>query len=226
MEGGVKPRTRMKLAAVQEALPWLLHAAVTTLWVSLAGIALGQVFGGMICLCRVSDRPALARFGAAYVSFFRGVPLLVQLLLVYYFLPYLGLDVPPLAAAIASLGLASGAYSSEIYRGALNAIPPGQAEAARALGFRPLHVWGRILLPQALRLSTPALVNELILLLKASSLISVVGVTELTRTSHTLAAATYRPFEVYLTTAAIYLVLNLALAALGAAAERRLAAGG
>ena len=216
----------MKLSAVQDALPWLLHAAVTTLWSSLAGIVLGQVFGGLICLCRVSGRRALARFGALYVSFFRGVPLLVQLLLAYYFLPYAGIDVPPLIAAIGTLGLASGAYSSEIYRGALAAIPRGQAEAARALGFAPVHVWRRILLPQALRLSAPALVNELILLLKASSLISVVGVTELTRTSVTLSAATYRPFEVYLTTAAIYLAMNLVLAGLGAVAERRLAAGG
>jgi polar amino acid transport system permease protein len=219
-------RAAMKLAAVQEALPWLLHAAVTTLWISLAGIALGQILGGLICLCRVSRTPALARFGALYVSFFRGVPLLVQLLLVYYFLPYAGIDVPPLVAAIGTLGLASGAYSSEIYRGALNAIPRGQAESALALGFPPVSLWRRILLPQALRLSAPALVNELILLLKASSLISVVGVTELTRTSHTLAAATYRPFEVYLTTGAIYLAMNLVLAALGAVAERRLAAGG
>ena len=192
----------------------------------MAGIALGQVLGAAICLCRVAPGRALRRFGALYVSFFRGVPLLVQLLLVYYFLPYVGIDVPPLVAAIGTLGLASGAYSSEIYRGALNAIPRGQAEAAQALGFPRASVWLRILLPQALRISSPALVNELILLLKASSLISVVGVTELTRTSHTFAASTYRPFEIYLTTAAIYLAMNLALAALGAVAERRLAVGG
>ena len=216
----------MKLSAIQEALPWLLHVAVTTLWISVAGMILGQMLGGLICLCRVSRHRKLARFGSVYVSFFRGVPLLVQLLLVYDFLPYAGIDVPPLAAAIGTLGLASAAYSAEIYRGALTAIPRGQAEAAQALGFAPSHVWLRVLLPQALRLAAPALVNELILLLKASSLISVVGVTELTRTSHTLAAATYRPFEVYVTTGAIYLAMNLVLAALGALAERRLAAAG
>lgn len=216
----------MKLAAVQEALPWLLQAAVTTLWVSLAGMVLGQMLGGLVCLCRVSRSAVLRRAGALYVSFFRGVPLLVQLLLAYYFTPYIGLDVPARAAAIGMLGLASGAYSGEIYRGALGAIPHGQAEAAQALGFPAVSVWRRILLPQALRLSAPTLVNELILLLKASSLISAVGVTELTRTSHTLAASTYRPFEVYLTAALIYLAMNLALVGLGALAERRLAAGG
>lgn len=213
----------MKLQAALDALPYLVAAAWTTLWVSLAGIALGQVLGGLVLLCRVSGSRVLRRFGALYVSFFRGVPLLVQLLLVYYFLPYVGIDVPPLVAAIGSLGLASGAYVSEIFRGALNAVPHGQAEAAQALGFSSANVWRRIMLPQMLRISTPALVNELILLLKASSLISVVGVTELTRTSHTFAASTYRPFEIYITAALIYLAMNLVLAALGWSLERRLA---
>jgi polar amino acid transport system permease protein len=216
----------VKLQAALDALPYLLAAAGTTLWVSLAGIALGQVLGGAVLLLRVAPSRAARRVGAVYVSFFRGVPLLVQLLLVYYFLPYVGIDVPPLVAAIGTLGLASGAYVSEIFRGALNAIPRGQAEAAQALGFSPPSIWQRVLLPQMLRISVPAQVNELILLLKASSLISVVGVTELTRTSHTFAASTYRPFEVYLTAAAIYLAMNLVLAASGALLERRLAAAG
>jgi len=213
----------MKLQAALDALPYLLSAAVTTLWISLAGIALGQVLGGAVLLCRVARSPALRRAGALYVSFFRGVPLLVQLLLVYYFLPYVGVDVPPLVAAIGSLGLASGAYVSEIFRGALNAIPRGQAEAAQALGFPATALWRRILLPQAVRIATPALVNELILLLKASSLVFVVGIPELTRASHSFAASTYRPMEIYLTTAAIYLAMNLILAACGALLERRLA---
>jgi len=213
----------MKLAVVAEALPYLLQAAETTVWVSVAGMALGQVFGAAVCLCRLSHSAVLRRFGATYVSFFRGVPLLVQLLLVYYFLPYVGVDVPPLVAAVGSLGLASGAYVSEIFRGALNAVPRGQAEAAQALGFRPPALWGRILLPQAVRIATPALVNELILLLKASSLVSVVGVAELTRASHSFAATTYRPMEIYLTAAAIYLAMNLTLAACGALLERRFA---
>jgi polar amino acid transport system permease protein len=212
----------MKLQVALDALPFLLQAAWTTLWISLAGMLLGQMLGALVCLARISALRPLARFGAVYVSFFRGVPLLVQLLLVYYFLPYVGIDVPPLVAAIGSLGLASGAYVCEIFRGSLNAVPKGQAEAAVALGFPAPAIWRRILLPQMLRISLPPLVNELILLLKASSLVSVVGVTELTRSSHTWAATTYRPLEIYLTAAAIYLVMNLALALFGAAAERQL----
>ncbi len=215
----------MRLHAILHALPFLLRAAGTTLWVSLLGMALGQVLGAAVCLMRQSGVRGLERAGAAYVSFFRGVPLLVQLLLIYLFLPRVGLDVPPLVAAVAGLGLASGAYVSEIFRGALAAIPPGQWEAADALGMARARIWWRVLLPQMLRLSLPAEINELILLLKASSLISAIGVLELTRMAQAYAAETYRPLEMYVTAAAIYLVLNLGLAALGQFAERRIAYG-
>lgn len=213
------------MRVVLQALPFLLRAAGTTIWVSLLGMALGQVLGAAVCLLRRSGIGALERAGAIYVSFFRGVPLLVQLLLIYLFLPRLDLNVPPPVAAVTALGLSSGAYVSEIFRGALAAIPPGQAEAADALGMARARVWRRVLLPQVLRLSLPAEINELILLLKASSLISAIGVTELTRTAQSFAASTYRPLQMYVTAAAIYLALNLVLAALGQAAERRLAAG-
>jgi polar amino acid transport system permease protein len=215
----------MKWSVIFNALPYLLEAAGTTLWVSLLGMVLGQVLGAALCIGRVAGGRLLARFGALYVSFFRGVPLLVLLLLVYYLLPFVGLDVPPLVAAVSALGLSSAAYVSEIFRGSLNAVPRSQTEAAAALGFPPTAIWRRILLPQALRISLPALINELILLLKASSLISMVGVAELTRTGHSFAAATYRQMEIYLTVACIYLVMNLALAALGGLVERRLAHG-
>jgi polar amino acid transport system permease protein len=201
---------------------FLLHGVGMTLLCSALGIALGMVLAIAVCLCRLSKKRALRAFGAFYVSFFRGVPLLIQLLLIYYFLPLIGIDVPAMAAAIGALGLASGAYVSEIYRGALNAVPVGQSEAALSLGFSGPTIWRRILLPQAFRLSVPPLINELILLLKASSLISVVGVAELTRTSQTISASTYRPLEIYLAAAAIYLVINGCLALLGTALERRL----
>jgi polar amino acid transport system permease protein len=123
-------------------------------------------------MARLSGRPWLIRAGGAYISIFRGVPLLVQLLFVYYFLAKFGLDIP------------------EILRGALNAVASGQSEAAMALGYGPIELWRRILLPQALRISVPPLINEFILLLKASSLVSVVGIAELTRVSMNIASMT------------------------------------
>ena len=212
----------MKLQVVLNALPFLVAAAGTTLWVSLLGIALGLVIGIAICACRLSAKRPLMRIGAVYVSFFRGVPLLVQLLLIYDFLPLIGLNLPALVAAVGALGLASGAYVSEIFRGALGAVPRGQAEAALSLGFPGIAIWRRILLPQALRTALPPLLNEFILLLKASSLISVVGVAELTRVGMNIASATYRPLEIYLACGGLYLVLNGAIALAGSRLERRL----
>ena len=206
---------------ILNSLGYLTHAAGVTLALSLAGIVLGFLAGAAACIARVSGRPWAAALGAAYVSVFRGVPLLVQLLFIYYFLAELGFNVPALVAAIGGLSLASGAYQAEILRGALNAVPRGQSEAASALGLAPVDVWRRILLPQALRISIPPLINEFILLLKASSLVSVVGIAELTRVSMNIASMTYRPLEAYVGGGLFYLAINLCLAGLGVFAERR-----
>src|SRR6185437_15576284 len=215
----------MKPEVILHSFGYLTRAAGATIAVSFAGIVLGFAIGSAICAARVSRRPWLRRAGAVYVSVFRGVPLLVQLLFIYYFLAEYGIDVPAIVAAVGALALASAAYQAEILRGALNAVPRGQEEAAIAFGFSPLDTWWRILLPQALRISVPPLINEFILLLKASSLVSVVGIAELTRVSMNVASSTYRPLEAYVGGGLFYLVINLGLAALGNLAERRLAAG-
>ncbi len=147
----------------------------------------------------------------------------MQLLLCYYLLPVIGINVPALVAAVLTVGICSSAYVSEIWRGAIIALPPGQAEAATAIGMGPRDIWIRIILPQAVKISLPALVNEMILLVKASSLVSVVGILEVTRASQAQAATTFRPLEVYLAAACIYLVINLFLAALGRYLEHRMA---
>ncbi|RBP18392.1 amino acid ABC transporter membrane protein 1 (PAAT family) [Roseiarcus fermentans] len=215
----------MRFSVFSHSFGYLAHAAGVTLALSLAGIALGFVIGMAVCVARLSGKPWPERLGAAYVSVFRGVPLLVLLLFIYYFLATVGLDVPALVAAIGGLSLSSGAYQAEILRGALNAVPRGQGEAAVALGYGAVDRWRRILLPQAVRISVPPLINEFILLIKASSLVSVVGIAELTRVSMNIASMTYRPLEAYLAGGFFYLVINLTLAGLGSLAERRLARG-
>ena len=215
----------MKPQVILHSFGYLTQAAGVTIAVSFAGIAIGFAIGALICAARLSRRLWITRLGGAYVSVFRGVPLLVQLLFIYYFLAEFGVDVPAIAAAVGGLALSSAAYQAEILRGALNALPRGQAEAAVALGFTGLEIWRRILLPQALRISVPPLINEFILLLKASSLVSVVGIAELTRVSMNIASMTYRPLEAYVGGGLFYLAINLTLAGLGALAERRLAAG-
>ncbi|CAM5457568.1 polar amino acid transport system permease protein [Aquamicrobium terrae] len=201
----------------------LFWAARYTLLISGLGIALGLVIGALVCAAALSRMAWLRRFAALWVSFLRGVPLLVQLLLCYYLLPVIGINVPALVAAVLTVGICSSAYVSEIWRGAIIALPPGQAEAATAIGMGPRDIWTRIILPQAVKISLPALVNEMILLVKASSLVSVVGILEVTRASQAQAATTFRPLEVYLAAACIYLVINLFLAALGRYLEHRMA---
>lgn len=195
----------------------------STLIVSLLGIAIGLLVGALICAGALSLSKGLRRGAAVWISFFRGVPLMVQLLLMFYLLPVIGINVPPMVAAVLAVGLCSSAYVAEIWRGAINALPRGQAEAAVAIGMLPRAIWSRIILPQAVRLSLPALVNELILLVKASSLVSLVGIWEITRASQAEAGASYRPLETYVAAGCLYLVINLCLAALGRTLERRMA---
>ncbi|RFC69193.1 MULTISPECIES: amino acid ABC transporter permease [Mesorhizobium] len=199
----------------------LFWAARFTLLISVLGIALGLVVGALICAAALSRSRWLRWFAALWVSFLRGVPLLVQLLLAYYLLPVIGINVPAMVAAVVTVGICSSAYVSEIWRGAIIALPKGQTEAATAIGMHPRDIWIRIILPQAFRISLPALINELILLVKASSLVSVVGILEVTRASQAQAATTFRPLEVYIAAACIYLIINLCFAALGRYLEYR-----
>ncbi|QRF68694.1 amino acid ABC transporter permease [Ponticoccus alexandrii] len=201
----------------------MIGAARWTLLISISGIAIAIVLGTFICAARIGASKPLRMLSGLYISAFRGVPLLVQLLLFFYLLPRIGLDLPALHAAILAVGMCAAAYVAEILRSALQSIPSGQTEAAEALGISPFALWRRILIPQALRLGLPSLINELILLVKVSSLASVVGIGELTRVSQNIAGQTYRPLEIYLTAALIYFVINFVLAQLGRYAERRLA---
>ena len=222
LEGGT---VDFSFAIILKNLPYLLNAAGWTLLISLAGMAISIVLGIFVCAARISRQTLIRALAAVYVSFFRGVPLLVQLLIFYYMLPYVGLDLPAIGAAILAVGMCSAAYTAEILRGALQGIPRGQIEAADALGIAPGWLWVRILVPQALRIGMPSLINELILLVKVSSLASIVGVVELTRVAQNITGATYRPLEIYLAAAAGYLAINSVIALLGRLAEQRLKTG-
>ena len=206
-------------------LPYLLGAARWTILISVAGMAISLVWGVFICAARLSKGPILSNLARIYISFFRGVPLLVQLLMFYYMLPYIGLDLPAIQAAILAVGMCSAAYTAEILRGALQSIPAGQTEAAYALGIPAFSLWRRILVPQAVRIGLPSLINELILLVKVSSLASVVGIGELTRISQNITGETYRPLEIYIAAAAIYFVINWVLSLIGRLAEKKLQVG-
>ncbi len=205
----------MDWAFIAEAWPAYLRASVATILVSLAAIALGFVAGAAIAAAATVPSRAPRMVAATYISFFRGVPLLVQLLLAYYALPFIGLDIPAIVAAVGTLGLCCAAYMAEILRGGLATVPPGSVEAARLLGLSPAQTFLRIRLPIAAAAMRPAIVGEAIMIMKASSLISVVGILELTRASQALASSTFRPLEAYAMCGVFYLVINFGLMAAG-----------
>jgi polar amino acid transport system permease protein len=207
--------------------PWasvalLLLAAVATLVISCLAIALGFLIALPVCIARIGRNRIAASLAAFYVSFFRGVPLLVQLMVCYYALPSLGIELPSYAAAIIAMAVCTAAYQAENLRSGFLALPPGQAAAARAFGYSNRQVLFHILLPQALRLALPPVINEMIAMVKASSVISIVGIAELTRVSENIVARTQQPIGWYGLAALLYFLMNLGVAGLGRRSERRL----
>ncbi|RFC62200.1 amino acid ABC transporter permease [Fulvimarina endophytica] len=203
----------------------MLWAAGNTILLSAISILIGFVIGLMVCAAKVSANPFLRIPGTLYVSLFRGVPLLVQLLLIYNLLPAVGIMVPSVVAAVIGLSLCTAAYQAENLRGGFQSVPRGLLEAADMVGMSPWKQLVRIRAPIAFRLTLPALVNEAILILKASSLVSVVGVIELTRMAQNLSASSFRPLLFYSVAGAMYLVICWAVAGGGSIAERMLRTG-
>ncbi len=204
-------------------LPILLRAAVTTLWVTCASMALAVAWGLVLAVGRVYG-PAPARwFSVAYVEVFRGTPLLLQLYFIYFGLAQqLGWKLSAGAAAVLTLGLNYAANEAENYRAGLQAVPRGQTEAALALGMTPWLTFRRILLPQALRISLPSVTNDFIALFKDSSIVSVIGLIELTKEFLIRALDAGDYLGLGLMTAAIYFVMGWAASAAARAVERRL----
>lgn len=209
------------LSYTWSSLPRLLQGALVTLQVSAGAMALGLALAMLLTLLRVSgSRPARALVWGC-IGYVRGTPLLVQILLTFYLLPRLGLELGPVAAGILALGISSGAFTTEIMRGALAAIPAAQIEAATSLGLKRPAIWLRIIAPQVLQLALPPLVNEFTLVVKATPLVSVIAVVEVMRVAQQIYNENFRPLEVLIGVAIIFFALNFTLARLGEALERR-----
>ena len=205
----------------------LLHGAFVTIEVTLGAIILGCVIGLVIGLGRLDPRRRVV-FGlcTAYVSFIRGTPLLVQLFIWFFGLPHFGLNFPAFFCGIVGMGIYSGAYVSEIVRGAIQSIERGQMEAARSLGMPYRMAMREIVVPQALVRMIPPLGNEFIALIKNSSLVSLLTIADLMHEGQKIISTSYRSLEVYLAIALVYFVLTN-LTGLGLRlVERRLSARG
>ncbi|ACB67227.1 polar amino acid ABC transporter, inner membrane subunit [Burkholderia ambifaria MC40-6] len=207
---------------VIHTLPVMVRGALLTLKFAVASMALGLVVGLVVAIMRIGSNRLASGLAQGYVSLMRGTPLLVQMFVVYYGLPDLGITLDPTTAGIFTLTLNAGAYLSESMRGAILGIGRGQWAAAHSLGLTHVQTLRYIVCPQALRLAVPSLGNTLISLIKDTSLVSVITVTELLRSTQEVIAATFQPLPLYLAAAALYWVLSTLLTRLQGRVETRL----
>ncbi|WP_175793565.1 amino acid ABC transporter permease [Burkholderia ambifaria] len=210
------------LDLVIHTLPVMVKGALLTLKFAVASMALGLVVGLVVAIMRIGSNRLVSGLAQGYVSLMRGTPLLVQMFVVYYGLPDLGITLDPTTAGIFTLTLNAGAYLSESMRGAILGIGRGQWAAAHCLGLTHVQTLRHIVCPQALRLAVPSLGNTLISLIKDTSLVSVITVTELLRSTQEVIAATFQPLPLYLAAAALYWVLSTLLTRLQSRVETRL----
>lgn len=214
-----------RLDILINAAPLLLEGLQNTVQVTCLSFGVALVFGVAVGVARAEilwARPILS----PYVEVFRGTPLLIQLFFLYYGLPSVGIKMSSGTAAVLGLGLNGGAYISEIIRGSMASVEKGQLDAARALGFTWFQSMVHVIGPQALRVAVPPLVNAFSALLKESSLVSVLAITELTRMSQLIYTRTFRAFEVYLAVGALYFVLTAVVSAVSRRLEKRYYVGG
>jgi L-cystine transport system permease protein len=202
--------------------PMVRGALTATIPLALVSFALGLVLALVVALMRLSRVRVLSAAGAAYVSVIRGTPLLVQLFVVFYGLPSIGLTISPWPSAIIAFSLNIGGYAAEVIRAAIQSVPKGQWEAAHMIGMDRATALRRIILPQAARVSVPPLSNEFISLVKDTSLASLILVTELFREAQQIAAFSQEFMVLYVEAAAVYWVICLFLSAGQTVLEKRL----
>lgn len=187
--------------------PFFVEAAWLTVQISFLALALGLILAGLGAAARLSRHRIWRAVGTAYVSIFRGTPALIQLFVLYFGGPQIGINLDPFAAGVIGLGFNIGAYMTETIRGALLSVDRGQAEAARSLGLSRFQALRKVVLPQAARLMIRPLGVNAVALIKGSALVSAISVVELTYTAQRYIGSTYKPFEMFAIAAALYLIV-------------------
>lgn len=203
------------------SLPLLKTAALMTVFLGLSSFVLGSTLGLLVALARISSIGFLRGIAFAYVSIFRGTPLLVQILLIYFGLPRYGITLDPVPAALLALTLFSAAYLSENFRAGINAVDKGQWEAAMSMGMSYWKTMTRVILPQGLRIAIPPVGSRMIALIKDTSLASTITVVELTRVADQVGASTFRYMEMFLMVGLIYWFINQILTIVQTILENR-----
>jgi polar amino acid transport system permease protein len=210
--------------SVQDYLPGMLEACIVVVEVTALVILLSWICGLAAALGKTSRHAALRWPCQFYVWFIRGTPTLIQIFIVYFGIPQLGLRMSPFTAGVVALGVSSGAYVAEIIRSGLLAIPKGQMESTIAIGMTYRQSLQYIILPQVFRIIIPPITNEAVTTLKNTSLLSTITIIELTLKSEMIISYTFRPFDFYIIAAVLYLIMTTSLMSAANWYESRLAA--
>jgi len=210
-------------SAVWRGLPYLLQGAGLTVLISGVAMVLAAALGLALAVATQTAGRLVRGLVDAYVELFRNTPLLIQIFIVYFGLPQLGLRLSPFLSGLGALVLYAAAYNAEIFRAGLEAVPKGQHEAALSGGLSPAQALRFVIVPQAVRIAFPALGNNLVSLLKNSSLVSTIGMVELMFVANDISFNNFRTFEIYGAAALVYVLLVLALTRVLRVAETRMA---
>jgi glutamine transport system permease protein len=208
---------------IKDALPYLLDGAILTLQITVISLLIALLIGLFFGMLRISNNRMLRFIAAVYVNLIRGTPLLIQILFIYIGLPAaLDFKLPPFAAGVIAISINAGAYLVEIFRAGIESIDKGQMEAGRSLGFTYGQTMRLIILPQAVRRMIPAFVNQFIISLKDTSLLSVIGLAELTMQGQSIYSVNFRAFQILSAVGLIYFIIIYALTLVSQWLERRL----
>jgi polar amino acid transport system permease protein len=203
--------------------PFILGGAGLTILICVSSIIIATILALIGAFGRLSTNPIAYGVASLYVSFVRGTPLFVQLVFIFFALPQMGIVVPAVESGIIALGFNYGAYMTEIFRAGIQAVPPGQREAARSLGMPERLVMRRIVLPQAIRIVIPAIGNDFVAMIKYSSLVMFIGAQELLWRALAVGRQNFRTFETLLIAALVYWILTIIFSYFQERLERRLA---
>ena len=216
---------------VEKYHKFFLEGCKNTLILALFSVLIGTLGGTLLSLCRMSKFKPLKYIAVAIVEFVRGTPLMVQLMFIFYGLPMIGVTFPDISfipnfsrfmAGVVALSLNSSAYVSEIIRSGIQAVDPGQMEAARSIGFTYGESMRKVILPQAVKNILPALGNEFVTVIKESSIVSVIGIADLMFRTNDVIAVTYRSLQALLIAALLYFVMTFITGRLVSLAERKM----
>lgn len=200
------------LSVLLPYLPEFMRGLQATLFYSVCSVGLAIVIGLVTALARLSDIAPLRWIARLYIDIARGTPALVQIFFVYFGAPAIGIRLGAPTSAVIALGLNSGGYLAEIFRAGILGVDPGQIEAGRSLGMSRAQTMRRVILPQAARLVVPSSAGEFTNLIKGTSLLSTISITELTRVAQQVVSVTFRPIEAYLAIAVVYFAINAIVA--------------